>query len=65
MPRGQYSRAKFKIPVHRFSVTFHQADWPRVLKGAKVKRMSVASFVRWCVFEAFGVREHERKIDEA
>ena len=63
MPRGQYRRKK--IPVHRFSVTFHQADWPRVLKGAKGKKMSVASFVRWCCFDYLGHQEHERQQDKA
>ena len=63
MPRGQYSRTKFKIPVHRFSVTFHQADWPRVLKGAKAAKMSLASFLRFCVFSHLRLKEHERQRD--
>jgi hypothetical protein len=63
MPRGQYPRKE--IPVHHFSITVHQADWPRVLKGAKAKKMSVASFMRWCVFKRLGVQEHDRQQDRA
>jgi hypothetical protein len=26
--------------------------------------MSLASFIRWCVFDALGIHEHERLVDE-
>ena len=63
MPRGQYPRKK--IPVHRFAMTFHRADWPAVRAGAKAVNMSLAAFARWCVFKQLGIHEHERQSDRA
>lgn len=63
MPRGQYPRRK--IPVHRFSITFHRASWPAVRAGAKAANMSVAAFVRFCVFKYLGIQEHDRQEDRS
>ena len=61
MPRGQYPRQK--IPVHRFSITFHERDWPYVSAAAKRAKLSVASFVRECVFKAIQREERPRLTD--
>jgi len=62
MPRGQYPRKK--IPTHRFSITFHQSDWPMVRAAARRAKLSVASFLRKCVFDQVGGREHPRQRDK-
>ncbi len=59
MPRGQYPRTH--IPVHRFSITFHDDDWPYIEKAAQKRGMSVASFVRACVFEIIHRKESARQ----
>jgi hypothetical protein len=61
MPRGQYPRKR--IPTQVFNLTFHRADMPVVKKGAKEAGMSVAAFIRWCVFKALGTLEHERQAE--
>ena len=61
MPRGVYPRKK--IPTHRFSITFHRADWPAVRDAAASEGRSVASFVRECVFRFLKRAESERASD--
>jgi len=61
MPRGQYPRKR--IPTHRFSVTFHKSDWPFINQAARKAKLSVASFIRECVFKSVGRKERERQTD--
>ncbi len=62
MPRGIYPR--MRILVHRFSITFHDDDWPYIEKAAQKRGMSVASFVRACVFDAIHRKESPRQQDK-
>jgi len=62
MPRGQYKRKQ--VPIHRFSITFHEKDFPHVRSAAKRAKQSIASFVRDCVFSTIGRPERERMTDQ-
>ncbi len=61
MPRGQYARQR--IPVRRFSITFHEIDFPAVEDAARRSGLSVARFIRRCVFEKLGRQESHRQSD--
>ncbi len=61
MPRGQYPR--MRILTHRFSITFHDDDWPYVEEAARKRGLSIAQFVRACVFETLRRKESPRQSD--